>query len=151
MALFAIVWERITLITMVRSPSPKHYEVNIQRSVTSSRSQSRKLKSLRWILTSLLTSLAGNSSITDGSDLYKAMRMSRLQWVDLATESSRLICREIFFTKRHYWDILLTLCSALDVPRLGIYTAKKCPFATIPKDLLRTLASMLYPWRFESI
>jgi len=99
--------------------------------------------------------------ITDTRDITKAMKLSSLQWVDLSFNSDNpydqeRICedvRQVFYEKRQYWKLVLSLCALYDVPALCRRTElrnkqrkAKCHLLILPKDLIRHLASLLYPW-----
>jgi hypothetical protein len=101
------------------------------------------------------------NQVTDTRDLTRAMKMSRLQWVDLSFNSDnpydqeRIFSdvRHVFFAKRQYWRLLITLCSLHDIPGLaarghqqGKSGGKKCHLQMLPKELIRMLAEMVYPW-----
>jgi len=103
-----------------------------------------------------------SNEITDSRELVRAMKLSQLQWIDLIfnhenpfeNERSFYEFREVFFQKRQYWQLILALCSAHDVPRLGFLpnnNKKKCYFAMLPKELCREIAQMLYPWNIEKV
>ena len=101
------------------------------------------------------------------------MKLSRLQWVDLSFnndnpyDQTRMFCdiRLVFFEKRRYWMAILALCSARDAPSIirryneqldrqsSTGTVPKstgnknlCHLCMLPKDLIKLVATMAYPW-----
>jgi len=62
--------------------------------------------------------------VSDTRDLTRAMKLSKLQWVDLSLnvdnpyEQTKMFCdiRLIFFEKRRFWSSILAMCCARDVP-----------------------------------
>lgn len=98
------------------------------------------------------------NQITDTRDLTRAMKMSPLQWVDLSFncenpyDQERIYSdiRAVFFEKRQYWRLIVTLCAIHDLPelckRVHSQRDKRCFLHMLPKDLIRALAMMVYPW-----
>ena len=139
--------------------------------------------------------------MSDTRDLTRAMKLSKLQWVDLSFnndnpyDQTRMYCdiRVVFFEKRRYWMSILALCSARGAPsvlkrfyedcaqlqleeearkqndvgglirraahtpvalavrdatriRPAIKRSNICYLCLLPKDLIKMIAAMVYPW-----
>jgi len=132
--------------------------------------------------------------ISDTRDLTRAMKISKLQWVDLSFnmdnpyDQTRMFCeiRVLFFEKKRYWMSILAMCCAREAPTvyrrfLETYAAQNayeekgslvrvggnkskgcterkvvpgsksmrpnmCYLCILPKDLIKLVAAMTYPW-----
>jgi hypothetical protein len=138
-----------------------------------------------------------NNAVSDTRDLTRAMKLSKLQWVDLSFnndnpyDQTRMYCdiRIVFFEKRRYWMSILALCCAREAPTVfkrfyeeyallqlqerakkqqegmkrrstpsprnmirdarinpAIRKSSLCFLCLLPKDLIKLVAEMAYPW-----